>query len=122
MKVKNNNEYTHSVGYQNEEGKKANYVLNPGESIEIPVEHIYLFKDIEGISTEEVTNTQSEDKSEVKEEVSTPKKEVESTDKPEVFVCPECGNEFTAKIALSGHMRSHQKVEEKKEDNGSGTN
>jgi hypothetical protein len=124
MKVTNTNEFTYAVGYPND--LKSNYVFEPGETkVNIPNEHRPLFDGLNGFIVEEENGqpgTQEENMPSIEQGTETLENQPETPEQPkeethEVFKCPDCGNEFTAKIAMLGHMRSHPK-----EENGTNTN
>lgn len=117
--ITNTNNYSHSVGYQDTESEKGkmNYVINPGETIQVPDQHASLFEETEGIVIEDVIS----DKKEEVKDVSSTAKEKDSADEQKtskVFTCPTCGIEFGRENVMLEHMSSHKEKQEVKEENG----
>lgn len=135
--ITNKNDYSHSVGYQDAESEKGkmNYVIAPGETIQVPDQHASLFEDTEGlvVSTEGtvVEDIVPNKKEEVKnvslnktESITATTKEKDPADEQKtnkVFICPTCGIEFGRENVMIDHKKTHQK-EQVKEENGTSSN
>ena len=115
-KITNTNEYTHSLGYQDTEGNKVNYVFQAGQVIEVPDEHEELFTGVPGFTVEE-SKLVVPDVEQKEQPAQEKKQEQEETVKDEPKKKEEVKKEETPKE--KSEAKSQDGI---KEENGTNTN